>query len=54
MSGLSNKGTTKGILFFVFHVIFILLMENGFYNYGRELYFSMFVIAIVIDYFVED
>ena len=54
MSGLSNKGTTKGILFFVFHVIFILLMKNGFYNYGRELYFSMWVLAMVIVYFVEE
>mgnify|MGYP001159321992 CR=1 FL=1 len=54
MSKSSNRSATRGILFFVFHLIFILLMENGFYNYGRELYFSMFVIAIVIDYFVED
>ena len=53
MSRLSNKGTTRGILFFVFHVIFIVLMFGGFSEYFIEIYVGLWVLAMVIVYFKE-
>jgi len=38
MSKSSNKSNTGSILFAVFHLIFIVLMFGGFYEYFMEIY----------------
>ena len=50
-----SKSNDKGsILFFVFHVIFIVLMFGGFYEYFIEIYVGLAVLLFAISYFVEE
>jgi hypothetical protein len=50
---MSKSDDTGSVLFFVFHVIFIVLMFGGFSEYFIEIYVGLWVLAMVIVYFKE-
>ena len=50
---MSKSDDTGSVLYFVFHVIFIVLMFGGFSEYFIEIYVGLWVLAMVIVYFKE-
>ena len=50
---MSKSDDTGSGLYFVFHVIFIVLMFGGFSEYFIEIYVGLWVLAMVIVYFKE-
>lgn len=50
----TKRGNVSDVMWIAFHVIFILLMLNGFYEYFIEIYVGGWVIMFIILHFIDE